>query len=238
MPHYRENDSLPRVIPRPGDCFTIADIAATDAYTALVTITAIDLENRRITDVACLNTNVSGIYVSNDTLYVGGEGGRSSFTVLHKFALEGGSIVYRATGAVPGTIGWRNGSYFMDEHQGDLRILSSRGDVHRLSVLRETDRNRLAALATLPNAQRPEPIGKPGERVEAVRFAAERAYVVTFRRTDPLYALDLSDPSDPASPDSSRFRVSRRISRPLASRLRSCCCRSGRPPMRTASVRD
>jgi hypothetical protein len=31
-----------------------------------------------------------------------------------------------------------------------------------------------------------------------VRFAGDRAYVVTFRRTDPLYVLDLANPTDPA----------------------------------------
>jgi hypothetical protein len=197
LPHARENDGPALVTPRPGDCFTIANVGANDAFTALVTITAIDLERRRIADVACLNTNVLGVYVSQNTLYVGGHGGRASYTVLHKFALDGGSIVYRATGAVPGIIGWRNGSYMMDEHEGDLRIVTSQGDSHRLSVLREAERNRLVTLAALPNERRPERIGKPGEQVQAVRFAGTRAYVVTFRRTDPLYALDLSDPSDP-----------------------------------------
>jgi hypothetical protein len=34
--------------------------------------------------------------------------------------------------------------------------------------------------------------------VHAVRFVGERAYVVTFRVTDPLYVLDLRNPLDPA----------------------------------------
>ncbi|HAB16226.1 MAG TPA: beta-propeller domain-containing protein [Verrucomicrobiota bacterium] len=36
------------------------------------------------------------------------------------------------------------------------------------------------------------------ESVFATRFAGDRAYVVTFRRVDPLWILDLSDPSHPA----------------------------------------
>jgi hypothetical protein len=35
------------------------------------------------------------------------------------------------------------------------------------------------------------------ERIYAVRFIGDVGYVVTFRETDPLYTLDLSDPSDP-----------------------------------------
>ena len=35
------------------------------------------------------------------------------------------------------------------------------------------------------------------ERIYAVRFMGEKAYVVTFRQTDPFYTLDMSDPNDP-----------------------------------------
>lgn len=38
----------------------------------------------------------------------------------------------------------------------------------------------------------------PTERIYAVRFVGERGYVVTFRQTDPLFTVDLSDPENPA----------------------------------------
>jgi hypothetical protein len=37
----------------------------------------------------------------------------------------------------------------------------------------------------------------PNEQIQAVRFVEDRAYVVTFRQTDPLYVIDLSDPAAP-----------------------------------------
>jgi uncharacterized secreted protein with C-terminal beta-propeller domain len=49
----------------------------------------------------------------------------------------------------------------------------------------------------LPNAARPQPLGKPGEHLYASRFIGARGYLVTYRLTDPLYVLDLSDPGDP-----------------------------------------
>ena len=67
-----------------------------------------------------------------------------------------------------------------------------------LTVLRErTSDQTLQTLATLPNTSRPALLGKEGEQIYAVRFAGERAYLVTFRRADPLYVLDLSNPADP-----------------------------------------
>lgn len=35
------------------------------------------------------------------------------------------------------------------------------------------------------------------EQIFATRFIGDRAYVVTFRQTDPLFVIDLSDPADP-----------------------------------------
>ncbi len=36
-----------------------------------------------------------------------------------------------------------------------------------------------------------------GEALHAPRFAGDRAYFVTFRNTDPLFVVDLSDSSNP-----------------------------------------
>jgi hypothetical protein len=69
---------------------------------------------------------------------------------------------------------------------------------HRLTILRESaDGTRLQEIARLPNARRPQPIGKPDEDIYAARFLGDRAYIVTFQIIDPLYVLDLADPVDP-----------------------------------------
>ena len=66
----------------------------------------------------------------------------------------------------------------------------------RLTILKESA-GALAVVGELPNAARPEPLGKPGEQLYASRFIGNRGYLVTYRLTDPLYILDLSNPSDP-----------------------------------------
>lgn len=206
LPGYRENRGTRRALLAAGGCVLPADLSANDAYSDLVVITAVSLSERRITDVNCVSTDVNGVYVSRDSLYVGGEGvsiPEATFTLLHKFALDGGDIGYRASAVVSGRIGWQNASYFMDEHDDDLRIVTSQfsagsGDfVHRLYVLREAPNRALSVIATLPNSQRTAPIGKPGEQVHATRFFGNRAYIVTARVVDPLYVLDLSVPEDP-----------------------------------------
>jgi hypothetical protein len=205
LPGYSENGGATRPLLVPGDCVLPADLSSNDAYSDLVVITAVSLSERRVTDVNCVSTDVNGVYVSRDSLYVGGVGislPDATFTILHKFALDGDDISYRASGAIGGQLPWQNASYFMDEHDGNLRILTTQvfasGElVHRLYTLHETVSNMLGAVSILPNPLRPAPIGKPGERVHAVRFLGNRAYVVTARVLDPLYVLDLSVPVDP-----------------------------------------
>lgn len=141
-------------------------------------------------------------------------------TDIHKFALQGLQVDYRGSGDVAGHLGWdpEKKPYRMSEYQGDLRVLSYTGSTGwfgawasvaaltqtqavspaTLTVLRESAARRsLETLATLPNARRPAPLGRAGEQVYAVQFAGPMAYLVTFRRTDPLYLLDLSNPADP-----------------------------------------
>jgi len=37
----------------------------------------------------------------------------------------------------------------------------------------------------------------PGERIYSVRFMQDKAFVVTFKKVDPLFVLDLEDPAEP-----------------------------------------
>lgn len=147
-------------------------------------------------------------------------------TDVHKFSFQGLSLSYRASGEVQGHLGWdaERISLRMSEHAGDLRVISYTGSTGwvgpadattstttggisstpapgspaTLTILREAAGDAaLKSIATLPNAQRPAALGKAGEQIYGVRFAGDTGYLVTFRRTDPLYVLDLKDPTDP-----------------------------------------
>lgn len=70
------------------------------------------------------------------------------------------------------------------ESPGKLTVLNARNGV-------------LETIGELPNARRPNPLGKPGEQLYASRFLGNRGYLVTYRLIDPLYVIDLTDPADP-----------------------------------------
>jgi hypothetical protein len=91
-------------------------------------------------------------------------------------------------------------SFRMGEYQGVLRIATSIGDLGsensttNVTLLREA-----AGGGRLEVAGKLEGLGRPGELLYASRFLGDRGYLVTFKKTDPLYVLDLSDPENPLS---------------------------------------
>ncbi|MEB4591046.1 beta-propeller domain-containing protein [Candidatus Thiothrix sp. Deng01] len=128
-------------------------------------------------------------------------------TDLHKFSLANGGIDYRGSGRVNGHLGWQQDlkPFRMSEYNDVLRILTYTGSWSdrtaspaSLYTLQENSANQsLDILAKLPNSTHPEPLGKVGEQIYATRFLGDKGYLVTFRTTDPLYILDLSNPADP-----------------------------------------
>ncbi|WP_440057037.1 beta-propeller domain-containing protein (plasmid) [Pseudoalteromonas sp. T1lg65] len=131
---------------------------------------------------------------------------------LHKFALQGeGEIKYVATGEVEGNLGFQGSKMALTrfhERADKLHLVTSymtpdAGYKHRLYILAEQS-GELKPLSILPNDAQPTPIGKVDEKlgvvqedVYAVRYFDDKAYVVTFEHTDPLYAIDISDASNP-----------------------------------------
>jgi len=223
LPTITIGNGVPRVLTSETDCFLQPANAALGIE--ITTITTLDLANDAVITSRCFAGGSEALYMSSTNLYLATT--RYAYDVLaplprflpetstdiHKFALGAGTIEYRGSGEVPGHLGWdlQKRSYRMSEHEGMLRLLTytaplgwgatptaSAPSPALLSILREsTTVKRLDLVARLPNDKRPQPLGKPDEQVYAVRFLGTRGYVVTFRRIDPLFILDLANPTDP-----------------------------------------
>ena len=118
-------------------------------------------------------------------------------TRIHKFDISDPTHTrYRNSGQVIGTV---LNQYSMSEHDGYFRVATTdhkwwspdgpENSESHLTILQETDEG-LTRVGHVGN------IGK-GERIYAVRFLGDLATVVTFRQTDPLYTIDLSQPKRP-----------------------------------------
>jgi hypothetical protein len=195
----------------------------------IVSIIVVDLRSSALARTSrCFMGGTEAVYMTTSALYLATT--RWSYpdnqlpvvfpadirTDLHKFAFDAatGTLNYRASGDVPGHLGWdpTRKSWRLSEHEGALRVLTFTGPMGwvsdadaaaskpaspaTLTVLREAA-GSFQVVSTLPNAQRPAALGKPGEQVYGVRFVGNQGFVVTFRRVDPLYVLDLANPADP-----------------------------------------
>ena len=110
-------------------------------------------------------------------------------SVVHKISIKDGSIDYTGKGEVPGQ---PLNQFSMDEHNGYFRIATTVGEVWNGNSL-----NNVYVLdANMNVVGKLEDLAK-GERIYSVRFLGNRAYMVTFKKVDPLFVIDLSSPSEP-----------------------------------------
>lgn len=88
----------------------------------------------------------------------------------------------------------------MSEHEGYLRVASTEQPSWWDEELARQSQSFMTVLAEdgdeLREVGRVGGLGK-GEQIYAVRFIGDVSYVVTFRQVDPLYTVDLSDPTNP-----------------------------------------
>lgn len=202
-------NGVTRTLVDPNNCYISSD-PNDRGYPVIMSVTAVPIDNPDAFRTTCYNADNYGVYVSATALYLTefrfDFDATRSLTRIHKFGLNGTGLTYKGSAEIAGQV-WRGGQadFRMSEHNGDLRALASEWDWpsedivdHTLYVLRESPtRPELEVLSQLPNAARPEEIGKPNEALYGVRFFGERAYAVTFRQIDPLYVIDLSNPADP-----------------------------------------
>lgn len=101
---------------------------------------------------------------------------------------------YMGSGVVPGHV---LNQFSMDEWYGYLRVATSKGrvpdpKVHSvLSILAPGKNGNLVRVGAIDKIA-------PGEDIRAVRFDEDRGYIVTFKKTDPLFVMDLYNPAKPA----------------------------------------
>lgn len=112
-------------------------------------------------------------------------------TTVYKFALDNGTSRYTAKGSVPGRI---LNQFSMDEHKEYFRIATTEEKFASNEV--KSSNNLYILNKDMEVSGKIENIA-PGERIYSVRFMGNRGYMVTFKTVDPLFVLDLENPSSP-----------------------------------------
>ncbi|MCI2285786.1 beta-propeller domain-containing protein [Colwellia sp. MSW7] len=209
LPQFTDAQGNSKSLVDPANCFLPAETTEKDGFNGIVTLTTIDLTKPDSLSSICINTQVSGLYATPTSVYLYGtdyqyENDKSIETsIIHKFSIAGQNIDYVASGVLDGRFNWQLSNLRFSEKGDDLRVVTTQGDRwngydHHLNVLSAIG-NELKLVAQLPNATYPEKIGKLNkegivqEDIKSVRFFDDKAYIVTFLNTDPLYVIDLTD---------------------------------------------
>ncbi|MFA5184216.1 MAG: beta-propeller domain-containing protein [Patescibacteria group bacterium] len=117
-------------------------------------------------------------------------------TVIHKIAVNGDKLEYRAMGEVNGHI---LNQFSLDESGDYFRVATTRAQQSsRFSDFSTESHSNIYVLnASLKIVGSLENLATT-ERIYAARFLGDRVYLVTFKQTDPLFVISLSDPTKPA----------------------------------------
>ncbi|WP_305815673.1 beta-propeller domain-containing protein [Photobacterium leiognathi] len=174
------------------------------ADASLTLISIIDLNDITNISSACLAANSNTTYVSYDALYLSIDSAfydingleSEALSDIYRFKLSDNGPIKAGKQRLNGRVGY-NQPFRLSEYQEHLRVITTDNRLdHQLHTLKLTD-TEMTKLASLPNAQNPEPIGKPGENIFGVRFSQDRVYIVTFLTQDPFYVIDLKNPASP-----------------------------------------
>lgn len=154
---------------------------------------AIDEDSAQDSAVTVLG-DASTVYASTNAVYAAqtvypqnDDGVTSAQSAIHMFAFERGAPSYRGTGAVPGRL---INQFAMSEHRDVLRVATTMSDATSGVYTLDITDDDLPILGTV------EGLAK-GESIYAVRFVGDTGYVVTFKKIDPLFVIDLADPRAP-----------------------------------------
>jgi inhibitor of cysteine peptidase len=153
----------------------------------------LDKINEKI-NVTCTLGSGRNIFCSEDNLYIAGynyKADKQYTTTIYKFNLKNNNMDFTGSGNVPGNI---LNQFSMDENNGYFRIATTNNFVENGT---NASTNNLYILDKgMKLTGKLEGLAK-GERIYAARFMGDRAYIVTFKNTDPLFVLDLKNPAEP-----------------------------------------
>ena len=186
----------------PLDCATMRYFPGSEDRSMLIICGIDTTDDSAKANINSLIGSGSVVYMSRSALYIAKhnysisprlimDGGSSDSsdsgdkTSFFKFALNGGNAVYNSTGITDGSV---LNQYSMDEYNGYFRVATTVG---------WSSKNALTVFNSSMNVTGRINDMAPGERIYSARFMGDKAFMVTFRTVDPLFAIDLSSPSNP-----------------------------------------
>lgn len=170
------------------------DVAATEVYYSnttdnsymFTTIVAMNIQNstEEPNHKTIMTGGASAMYVSMNNIYISYPA--ADKTSLYRIHVEDSTITPQAQGEVPGSI---LNQFSMDEYNNYFRVATT--------TWTETQKNNVYVLNLNLTMVGNLTDLAPGEHIYSARFMGNKCYLVTFVKIDPLFVIDLSDPTNP-----------------------------------------
>lgn len=154
-------------------------------------ISAYDIEDGSLAGTQSLLGGSSTVYAGTENIITCGISGIT--TQVARFSIDDGKIGLKATGEISGTL---LNQFSIDEYKGYFRFVTTRIKYESSQFPSDTVNVLTVLDGGLKQVSKIDDIA-PGEQVYSVRFMGDTAYFVTFRQVDPLFSVDLSDPTAP-----------------------------------------
>jgi uncharacterized secreted protein with C-terminal beta-propeller domain len=184
LPVIREGRTWCKV--EPTDIFYFNDSYGWQSYNTIMALNVQDPDAKGHSETFLLNQG-SSLFVSLENMYIV-SGGWSANSTITKINIDEGEITYLAEGSVPGQI---LNQFSMDEYNGVFRVATTSwnrklGQLNNVYTLNE----KMEVIGKLEGLA-------PNESIYSARFMGDRCYLVTFKKVDPLFTIDLSNPYNP-----------------------------------------
>jgi inhibitor of cysteine peptidase len=165
-----------------------------DNYFSFTTIAALNMQNNaeKPSYETVMMGGTSNMYVSLKNIYITFPESYEG-TSVYRIHIENSNINIEANGIVPGSL---LNQFSMDEYGDYFRIATTTWVLEKWTF--GTQQNNVYVLdMNLSIVGKLENLAS-GESLHSARFMGDRGYLVTFKKTDPLFLIDLSQPTNPS----------------------------------------
>lgn len=197
IPETSENGKNRRI---PAEKISIIKDTNSPAFAVIGTF---DIASAKKTDASAIFGDPSNVYMSENALYLienkSDEKYYTPYLNIVKFGFTETGVEYVAAANADGRI---NDTLSVSEHGGYLRVATTgcikvKEDGNNVSWRFTDQTNKLYVFDSSLNRVGLIDGFAKGETVKSARYIGNYAYVVTFRQTDPLFVINLSDPKNP-----------------------------------------
>lgn len=175
----------------PADCISVINGTESPSYAV---ITVLDVDGRTEPTVEAVLGSCDELYATTESLFVcETEYDTIQTTKIFKFDYTDTGVNYKCKGEVGGYL---HDQFSMSLYNGYLRVATTQNtteeniwgdDTTNTLYILDSDMQTVGKVENLAN----------GELIKSARFIGNTAYIVTFVQTDPLFVIDVSDPTAP-----------------------------------------